>query len=520
MALDSLHPQYQDMSIDWIKVRDVFRGERHVKAKGREYLPPTKGMLLDGYGKLTLAGSTNLGVEAYEAYKLRAVLPDYVQEFVEGFMGLLHSNPPVIELPPQLEPMREKATQLGEPLELLLYRINEEQLVTGRLGLMLDMPAKPDPANPMPYIALYVSESVTNWDDGEIQEGRAALNFVVLNESGNRRNRDFEWNWVSKYRVLELEPQYDDDGAVVGYGGYRQGVFVSDGEGVPPYVASDMFVPAVRGGGLDVVPFVFINTKDLVASPDKPPALGLADACLTIYRGEADYRQNLFMQGQDTLVVKGDLKVNKTDPNELKAAADAEPVRLGTGAMIHLEGGADNDAKMIGVSSTGLAEQRSALENDRKRAEGKSTALAADATDSQASGEALKTRVGSRTASLNQIARSGAAGLEWILQIAAKWIGADPLAVKVTPNMEFADFQLDGATLAAIMAAKRNGAPISYESIHKLMNKGNLTELTYDDEKKLLDEDREDDLANAPPAGTQAGGNPGDDEKPPAGPAE
>ncbi len=500
MALDSVHPQYAAMRDDWDKMRDVFRGERHVKAQGRKYLPPTKGMLLDGYGNPTLGSVINIGTEAYHAYVLRAVLPDYVEVAVEVFIGLLHSQNAQIELPEGMEPLRDKITSQGESLELLLRRINVEQLVTGRLGLLLDLPTNPDPTQPFPYIALYIAESCINWDDGENEEGVSRLNFVVLDESGFARD-GFEWKEVTKHRVLDL-PMTVTEGGVASYGNYRQGVFTGTG-GVGTYAESDMQEPMIRGLALDQIPFVFVNASDITPEPDKPPLLGLANDCLTIYRGEADYRQNLFMQGQDTLVVIGELK-RKGDPNELAADGEDGPLRTGSGSMIHLDAAPGADAKYAGVSSTGLAEQRTALENDRKRAESKSGALSSDNATEAESGEALKTRVAARTASLNQIAKTGAAALEFLLKQAAIWMKKDPDKVKVTPNLEFADFQLTGENLAKIMASKVAGAPISRESIHALMARGNLTELDYETEKDLLDAE----AAEAPPAGTTAGGEP------------
>jgi hypothetical protein len=508
MALDSVHPLYADMRPDWDKMRDVYRGERHVKAQGEKYLPPTKGMRLDGYGSTSLSTTANLGQESYDAYKLRAVLPDYVKDAVEVFIGLLHSQPAQIELPEKMEPLREKITTYGESMELLLRRINVEQLLTGRLGLLLDLPKNPDPANPMPFIALYIAEACINWDDGEFNEGTAALNMVVLDESGYVRE-GFDWKLATKHRVLELPLTIDEKTQAVTYGNYRQGVFTATG-GPATYVESDMDEPQLRGAKLQEIPFVFVNTNDLITTPDDPALLGLANACLTIYRGEADYRQNLFMQSQDTLVVIGDLK-RSSDPNELASTGSSEPLRTGAGSVIHLDAGTGADAKYAGVSSEGLSEQRTALENDRKRAEAKAGALSSDNAQEAESGEALKTRVAARTASLNQIALTGAAALEFLLKLAAKWMGADPEKVKVTPNMEFADFQLTGENLSKIMAAKVAGAPLSKESIHRLMAQGGLTELDYKTEKELLD----DELAEAPPPGTNAGGDP----VPPGGPA-
>lgn len=501
MGLDSTHPLYADRKEDWVTMRDLYRGERAVKAKGTTYLPATKGMQLDGMG----AGK--IGQEVYDAYRLRAVFPDYVKDAVEAYIGLLHQKPPTIELPEALEPLRERATLYGEPLELLLRRINEEQLVTGRCGLLLDLPLNPDPSDPMPYIALYITEAIRNWDDGEVNEGLAQLNLVVLDESSFKRGADFEWTPVGKYRVLELqagEAAGAADSAVVNGVApvYAQGVFVNDGGGAPSYDPSKVNPPMIRGQTLDEIPFVFVNSKDIVPAPDEPPLMGLARLSLAIYRGEADYRQNLFMQGQDTLVVIGERKKRTED-----VGVDEGAVRTGSGSMIELDEG--GDAKYVGVTSEGLSEQRQALENDRKRAETRAGQLIDARSGEKESGEALKTRVAAQTATLNQIAKTGSAALEALLKIAAKWIGADPEKVKVTPNLEFADFEMSGENLVKLMTARTMGAPLSKRSIHALIADKGLTKLDFETETEFVAEEN----ANDPLLGTDAGGDPTGQER-------
>lgn len=516
MALESVHPQYADRLDDWEEMRDLYKGERHVKAKGEKYLPATKSMKLDGMGMT--GGAPNLGQEVYNAYRIRAVLPDYVKEAVEAFIGMLHHKPATIELPPQLEPLRESATMFGEPLDVLLRRINEEQLVTGRLGLLADLPVNPDPTNPMPFLALYIAEAGRNWDDGAIEGGEADLNLVVLDESGHRRD-GFDWISVTKYRVLDLfRPGDSDEARARATPVYRSGAFEVEGGGSPTYVEADMTTPMIRGTTLEEIPFVFINSKDITTAPDEPPLMGLARLALAIYRGEADYRQNLFMQGQDTLVTIGDRKKQAADgPGEvdgINTLGDAEPLRTGAGSMIEMEAG--GDAKYIGIDSQGLAEQRSSLENDRKRADQKAGSLATDSASTQESGTAKKTRLAAQTASLRQIALSGAAGLEWVLRTVATWMGADPEAVKVTPNLEFGQLELAPKDIVDAMTARGMGAPISLESIHALAVDTGLTTLDYQTEKDKVDEEKASEVP--PPTGTGAGGNP-DPNAPPVPPA-
>lgn len=499
MALESVHPLYTEHAEDWTQLRDAAKGERAVKAKGQTYLPPTSGMIIDGLNGPYSTNSNpaanngagtgglgtgrfgkyrNAGEAAYEAYKLRAVFPEYVKDALEYFMGALHNKSPVIELPPEMEPLRNNATTLGEPLEILLQRINLEQLTTGRVGILLDLPEKPDPLNPLPFIALYVAEAIRNWDDTTDEETRDALNLVVLDESGTIRDK-FNWKPLIKYRVLQLGDLEKGEGT--GDADYRTGLFSNENGGVAEYDDSKLTQPSFRGKTLKKIPFQFINTKDISPEPDQSPLISLCRQCFTIYRGEADYRQNLFLQGQDTLVVIGARQQN-TLPGETPIE---EPLRTGAGARIDLE--LQGDAKYVGVNSQGLSEQRTALENDRKRCESRSGQLIDASQGDKESGAALKTRVGAQTATLNQIAKTGALALELLLKDCAEWMRADPEKVKVTPNLEFADYQMAGQDLGNLMTAKRNGAPISMRSIHRLAVQGNLTNMDYETEKQEIE---------------------------------
>jgi hypothetical protein len=483
MGLEAVHPYYAAFQEDWIAQRDLHAGERVVKSKREVYLPPTPSMILDGFG----SNKKNcVGDKVYDSYIKRAVFPDYVSEAVAVLVGMLHHKPADIELPEVMKPMLEKATLEGESLHDLLRRINYEQMITGRIGLLADLPVaqtgedgKPvvNMAPGLPFIATYVAEAITNWDESDNEDGFVTLNLVVLNESGLKRDADFVWKTVKKYRVLTL----GDTTANEAVGEYRIGTF-SDDQGSNQLAFSEdlMVAPMYRGKKLDQIPFVFINTRDLLSRPDESPTLGLGRLVLAIYRGEADYRQGLFMTGQDTLVVIGGVRNADGVPGEDDA------VRTGAGSRIDVD--INGDAKYIGVESSGLSEQRSALENDRKHATLKSGQLI-EGKSKQESGEALSTRLTAQTASLNQIAITAAKGLETMLKKIAEWIGANPEEVKVKPNMEFGDPNLKVSDLNELMDARTKGFPISKKSLHQLAVERRLTKMEYEDEMELIQEE-------------------------------
>lgn len=478
MPLDSKHPLYSEFVEDWSVMSDTYRGERVVKAAGPKYLPPTSGMWADGYPT-----PNTVGAKAYEAYKTRAIFHAFVTEAVKTLVGIMHHKPATIELPRALEPMRERATVQGESLHMLLRKINEAQLVTGRYGLLLDLPATPTIDQVLPYIAAYPAATILNWDNGRREDPVVQnLNLVILDESEYERQRDFEWERIDKFRVLVLGDTKENEGQ--GKGVYRTGVFRDKNAN---FSEESLTVPAFRGRTLNFVPFVFVNASDIVPRPDEPPLMGLAKLCLAIYRGEADYRQSLFMQGQDTLVVKGDR------PND-----DGTPKTYRTGANAVISLPQDGDAEFIGVSSEGLTEQREAIVADKKDAATLAGQLMDAAARGVESGDALQMRVSARTATLNEIALTGSFALQTSLRQAAEWIGADPAEVLVEPNLDFADERLEGKTLVEYVTAKMLGAPLSIESIHRLMQDRGLTEFDLEEELERI---RNEEPLGAPPGG-------------------
>lgn len=464
MPVNSEHPDYAQFKPDWVLLRDCYAGERAVKDKGREYLPATPGMVMDG-----MLRSTDPGLVAYEAYKMRAQFPDYMQVGVETLVGILNAKPTEIKLPAGMEYLRERATTKGEKLESLLRRMHEQQCTTGRLGLLADMDKVPDLVDPKPYLALYTAETIINWDDGEDGEGNNKLNLVVLDESSNVRQQDLTWQLGYKYRVLALGLLGPNEQKGV----YKQGVFMGQS---PTYVDSDMQAPMLRGKTLDEIPFVFFNSKDNLVSPDTPPLLGLARLCMSIYRSEADYRQALYLQAQDTLVIVGGTSGDKDTP-----------LRVGAGAKIETSIG--GDAKFIGVGSEGLSEQRTAIENDRKAAAVRTGQLLAPGKMSMESGEALKTRVAAQTATLTSVAKTAAQGLERILRLIAIWRGENPNDVKVTPNLDFTNVEIAGQDIVQLTTAKNLGFPLSAMSLHKLARERGLTTMTFEEEMSSIKED-------------------------------
>lgn len=467
-TLSNKHPQYSETFQDWILMRDAYRGERKVKSKSALYLPPTQAQILDGFAK----SRDSIGHLAYEAMKMRARFPNFTREAVQMAIGMMHSQPPIIEVPKSMEGIRSSK---NEPLSVLLRKINTEQLITGRVGLMADLPTNPITGEDTPYLTIYHTERIINWDDGSSDEVMPqSLNFVVLDETEDQRTDGFNWEQKAKFRVLVLGDLMANEARGV----YRQGVYMDE-----MFNQETLIAPVWRGNELDHIPFIMINSCDVNPDVDDPPLLDLGNLCMTIYRSEADYRQNLFMQGQDTFVtINGNFD-------------DTTPVRTGVGARIDLPLG--GDAKYVGVNSSGLSEQREALAKLEARA-GSMGAQTLDTTSREReSGDSLRIRVAARTADMNQIVDTGAQALESMLKTCAKWMGENPDDVKVIPNKEFGEMPLTGQTMVEMATARNLGFPISARSMHDLARKRRMTVLSFEDEIAAAKEEDKDDFVFA-----------------------
>jgi hypothetical protein len=474
MALPDKHPEYSQRVGQWVKLDDCYAGEEAIKTKKLEYLPATEGMVTDG-----MTTPTSPGWKDYESYLLRAYYHNYIRDAVKAIVGIIHAKPAQISVPDRMLPLIKNMTKTGETAQALLRRINTAQLVKGRLGLLVDVPTGATVDKALPYVAVYDALRVINWDEGQLNEGANVLQLVVLDESGFRRE-GFTWKQEVKYRVLTKgvpesiesgweSPKEEDPYAVC--------VKVNDSS-MP--VAADFKIPEMGGIQLKRIPFIFVNADDLVPSTDIPPLLTLANLSLAIYRADADYRQTLFLQGQQTLVLIGPQDDDETD-------ADSSAVRVGNKAVLRMR--LTGDAKYIGVSAEGLQAMETSLTNDKLMASQEGSKFLDATNDQGQSGEALRVRVAAKTTTLLSISRTGGEALEQVLKIEAEWMGEDPDEVKVVPNTDFADQSVQGAALLAFMQAKQMGLPLSLKSLHRMMRNNDLTELSFEEEQEQVDDE-------------------------------
>ncbi len=506
--LTSIHPDFSIVAPDYVVMADTFAGERHIKDATTIYLPLTAGMVLDG----ATQSLTSPGWLRYVNYLARAKFPDYVQDAASTLVGVLNREPARIQLPAAMEPMRESATRRGESLLMLLRRIHLNQLLYGRLALLGDAVQ----GRNTPILLDYPARLLVNWSDEPFDTlSPNELRMAILDETRPEIGTDgLTWTTVIRGRALVLTDDSDPsvptpemiDGAERVASLARTYRTWTEVEGRKSAVVE----PSLAGRTLPFIPLTVVGATDLALSPGIIPLLGLARLCLSIYRGEADYRQSLHHQGQDTLVIIGE----EGSPDDDEESDSEDEVRVGVGSVIRVP--LQGDAKFIGVSSLALQEQRTALSEERREAQGKGAQLLHPPGSQAESGDALRIRIAAATATLQSIALTGAAGLQTALRQCATWMGADPEAVIVTPNLNFAEVRVEPRSVGDAMDAKAKGAPLSLRSIHSYAEKNGLTEMTFEDE--LAEIEGEEPLVEPPaPANPPAGSDiPSPEEDPPA----
>lgn len=468
----TVHPDLAEKLPEYQEVRDCRKGATAVKDRGEEYLPKPTGF----------KAQKDDGVAMYRAYIKRAQFPDLLSPTIGGMVGIVHRREAQIEGMDEGTPMAvlwERATPDGLPLETLHRRITEELLTVGRCELLPDAPIDGGEA---PYIALYSAESMINWSEDR--------DFFVFEEEYRIRN-GYEWTSDKRYRVLTLEE-----------GKYVVRVVDKDGSPVDPKFAEGVFPSKSGGGNLEEIPVVVIGSRDLGLEPDEIPLLGVARSALAIYRLDADYRHQLFMTGQETLVFSG-------------MRAEDIPNYVGAGVAVALEA-PEAQASYVGPKGVGISAHKTAIDDERENA----AAAGARVFDTQKrgaeSGDALRIRSRASTATLVSVALASAAGLEKALRHCAVMMGQDPEQIVVTPNLDFVDSKLTPAEAKALVDVWMTGA-ISYETLYENLQKGEVAsqERTAEEEQELRAEEDAaliDEESEAALGGDDETGEVGDDE--------
>ena len=437
MTISTRHPALTaERRAEWELMRDAMDGESAMKSRGEVYLPKPGGF------------RNNPATEGdlYKAYLLRAQFPEILAPSVSAMIGIIHAKEVKIEMPDALGFLWEDADSNGLPLEAFHRRITRELLVIGSYGILADAPK--DGGNP--FLAGYSRDAIINWD----------RDWWVTDESAMVR-KGYVWERIERYRLLEMGPE----------GFYIQSLFDA-----PAMVAEEIPINSVGGERLPRIPFAVGSARDLSPRIDAPPLIGVARAALGIYQLSADYRWQLYMSGQETLV----------------AINGKGPAMVGAGVVHEMLGaeGLTPDLKYVSPTCAGIEAHKLAIEDMRTQAVHAGARLL-ERSGGQESGEARRMRFASELATLTSIAQNSCALLERALRNVAMLMGlgeAAEAAIVVTPPRDLLDSTITPAEAESLMRVWQAGG-MAWETYYANLQKGGIAspERDADEEYALID---------------------------------
>lgn len=454
--------QYRYFLDDWKRLLDTIEGgEREVKERGTEYLPKTSGQ----------KQNNQAGEKVYQAYKDRSVFYGYSKDTLIAMLGVMHSKPAKIEIPPAISELNKEAEnpegwRVG--LNQMLKEINRNQLTYGRYGILVDMPDEATPSQmAIPKLLKYEAFFILDWGTRELPNGDIILDRLVLAEVKNDEMRRINYDEPKIIlRLLALDANQNYYSVIVDEEDDRLAVeSLANIDLDEP--DEDAIYPIANGDFLNFIPFVFCNVTDLRPDIEKSPLLQLANMDISIYRGDADWAQAYFLQGQATPVVSG-------------VSNEVDELLLGAGGFLKLTE-ADAKAYYMEVNGDGLEEMRERQQLLQKFATSIGVSLVDQAQPE--SGVALETRVGIKSAPLSVVADTGAKALTQALRYANYWktgdFGVDSIIVE--PNKDFSASTKTAKELLDLWSAKMSGAPISTQDVHRWARDNNFSTKSFEE---------------------------------------
>lgn len=451
-----MNSEYSKYLTRWNKMYDTFDSEEHMKQRALsqssgmftgtaklspiikfdQYLRPTDGM----------RRNKSHGYQRWTDYIYRAVWYAYPLESHDQALGMIENEPPVIELPPQLEYMKVDAADKHESLEKVLSITNSEQLKVSRIGSLISV--TDDPQKPF-NIAFYKAKAIQDWHEIIDKQGDKVLDWVKLLTSEMINDKPV-------YLILYIE----QDGFYSQYKTTNEDAKCGEvGLSDEGYIQDSYIEPRVSEKPTATIPLVITNVQRLGTEIEDPFLESVSDKAIKLFQASATLEDTLYWGGQSTLFTQ-----NYGD--------DKNPIKIGNGAVNN----STSDTVYAEYATAGVDGIAPNRENVDKLKED-CVSLGFDLVNQGVeSGTALDTRTAIKTAKLKTLAKTSANGLAWLLRQAAEWIGANPDEVIVTANTSFSDTQYTADDIQKFGLAVMSGNMLK-EDLYSIMKKQELTSI-------------------------------------------
>lgn len=485
-ALSFLLPQYY-------LIRDAIAGEVAVKEARTKYLP--------------MPDATDKSPEnqaRYRDYVMRAVYYNATRRTLQGLLGQVFLRDPVIEVPSQLEKLKNNVSGSGVTLVQQSKKAANYTLAYSRCGLHVDYPKTSDQGgatiadlergNIRPTINLYSPMEIINW---RVVENGAEdqLCLVVLLESYVISDDGFEIKEGAQFRVLKIV-----NGVYV-QEIWREAKPTKYKKGEVPkgkhFQVSEVITPTGPDGKqLTEIPFKFIGAENNDVSPDLPAFYDLASLNLAHYRNSADYEESCFVVGQPTPVATG--LTEEWVENVLKG-------RLNFGSRGGIVLPANATAQLLQAEPNTMIKE--AMDTKERQMVALGAKLVEQKTVQRTATEATQEKV-SESSTLSSSTLNVQDAYIWALEIAAMFAGAEGSAIKFELNTDFDIANLTPEQQKGAVELWQKGA-VTFEEMRSVLRKAGTATVDDKKAKEQIANDEAEALAAAAKAMEATGENPG-----------
>jgi hypothetical protein len=470
----SLHPEFDEYVGRWELVKNVVNSniDEYIKdvedtrsLTNRMNVPPEYATDED---RKRYTAYYNDCVESCNSrnirYKDDAQFVNFTARTKAGLVGAIFRKDTVIELPTSIDYLKTDATGSGITMNKLAQEIAGEILMTGRYGLLVDLPATElgitaktvEDLNLKARIYKYDATSIINWQT-QVVNGIPRISLVVLKEVYDAIGEDgFTWESKTQYRVLEI---FD--------GEYWQSIYNAKGEFESEYLARQK-----DGSSFNEIPFVFVGSEDNDACVDSAPLYDLAKVNIGHLRNSADLEEAIHLCSSPTLIFSTAISQSEMDL--------AYPGGVKIGARRGYNLGIDGSAQFLEVAPNQLADEAMKRKEEQMRMMGARMTTLGGTNETA---EGVRMRLTGETCELTLVAENISDALTQCCQYALMFMGGiDQIKkIKIEVNTDFFEANLDAQLMQTLLLLYKNGV-IALKDLRALVRRaGNLAADRTDD---------------------------------------
>ena len=395
-------------------IGDCIDGEHAVKSRRTEYLPQPNP-----------SDTSDENYIRYNDYLTRAVFYNVTGETNEGFQGQLQLKPPVIKLPPELEPIRNNADGQGLSLAQVIKDASNYIVPYGRGGWLTDFPAtngsltkkQVNDGEFVPTVRFVQPLDIVNWEERFVGNKKIVTMVVVREWMEERAQDSLEVKHYKRYRIMVLEGEnYDRAVTYLVTVNKPDNLKSSRDFEQKDFLTSKYVLTQQDGTPMNKLPFEFIGAENNDSTIDIPPLYTMATLNIAHYRNSADYEESVYITGQPTPWITG-LSQSWVDEVLNKG------IRLGSRSVLTLPVGAD--IGLLQAAANTLAE--GAMINKQEQMMMAGAKLVRENSKVERKQAEIQAEGAAQTSKLSKIATNIETALMEVLKTAYSFLSSEPI---------------------------------------------------------------------------------------------